>query len=252
VVVEETLRSSTFRVPDAGVKSRTRRGVSSFFWDLARKACILHTPDLDVPRLLSHFHEARVTATMPVPTGWHPGEIAAQQARGYEDDVWGMWQNYQEGAPSFMVPFLSALPFLSVTTLDEEGMPWASLLCNDGHPGFLEILPKKDDYRGSNRWKCTCRAGVGVPIRHVLQRLQKELAQGVSPYHDTGDAKAAFQLAAVGVMLHNRRRNKIECVIVSVDQAPTSDDDDENDDTFVFQMDVVSTFGNCPKCKGRF
>ncbi|UZJ56281.1 hypothetical protein CBS101457_005601 [Exobasidium rhododendri] len=178
---------------------------------------------------------------MPLPTGWHPGEIAAQQARGYEDDVWGMWQNYEDGAPSFMTSFLSSLPFLSVTTLDEEEMPWASLLCNDGDTDFLQIVAS-DDYR-SSRLKCTIKAPVGVPIRACLLKLQEELTRGVRPYREKGIARRAFQLAAVGVMLQNRRRNKMECVIVSIDQAPQSD----NDVAFVFHMDVVSTFGNCPK-----
>lgn len=172
---------------------------------------------------------------MPVPTGWHPGEIEAQQARGYEDAAWGAWMNYEEGAPSFMVPFLS------VTTLDQNGRPWASLICNDGQVGFLELEQNSNE----SIFKCTIQAYEGVPIRKCLLRLQDELARGSQPYEDGGSPKAAFYLAAVGVMLHNRRRNKMEGAIVSVDEAPRSDEENK----FIFRIQVSNTFGNCPKCE---
>jgi hypothetical protein len=178
---------------------------------------------------------------MPVPSGWHPGELAAQQARGFEDAALGMYEQYEEGAPSFMATFLSNLAFLSLTTLDEDGLPWTSLICNDGHAGFLQI----ENSEAEHRFKCTIQAPIGVPIRECLFRLQTELANGVEPYDETGDARAAFQVAAVGVMLHNRRRNKMEGVIVSVEEAPISD----TDNRFIFRIDVSNTFGNCPKCE---
>ena len=201
-----------------------------------------HTPSNHAPRPTEHPSAARthrlpLPPTMPVPTSWHPGEIAAQQARGYEDDVWGMWENYETGAPSFMLAFLNALPFLSVTSLDHEARPWTSLLSNDGRPGFLVPV---QGAQGS-RLQCTIRAPAGVPIRECLLRLRAALARGEGPYDEAGDARPAFQIAAVGVMLHNRRRNKMEGVVVSVGA-------DGPGDRLVFQLDVTSTFGNCPKC----
>lgn len=178
---------------------------------------------------------------MPVPTSWHPGEIEAQQARGYEDAAWGVWMNYEEGAPSFMVPFLQSLPFLSVTTLDQHGRPWSSLICNNGQIGFLELEKKT----GDSIFKCTIKAYKGVPIRECLLRLHKEFLSGIDPYEDDGTTKPQFQLAAVGVMLNNRRRNKLEGVIVSILKVPQSDTENE----FVFRLQVSNTFGNCPKCE---
>jgi predicted pyridoxine 5'-phosphate oxidase superfamily flavin-nucleotide-binding protein len=178
---------------------------------------------------------------MPVPSAWHPGEIAAQQARGYEDAAWGGFMGYEEGAPSFMAAFLSNLPFLSVTTLDKDGLPWASLICNDGRTGFMQL---EREYPTS-RFKCSIEAPKGVPIRECLLRLQRELLDGREPYDKDGDARPEFQMAGVGVMLHNRRRNKMEGVIVSVQEAPVN----ETDTRFVFELDVSTTFGNCPKCE---
>lgn len=178
---------------------------------------------------------------MPVPTGWHPGEVLAQQARGFEDDVRDAWMLYQEGAPSFMVAFLEALPFLSVTTLDEQGRPWSSILCNDGKAGFIKLIGSEDD----SRFQCTIQAPLGVPIRECLLRLYKELKADAKTYDDNGDVKSKFQLAGVGVMLHNRRRNKLEGVITQINEIPSSD----KESRFVFQLELTSTFGNCPKCE---
>lgn len=180
----------------------------------------------------------RATSTMPVPTTWHPGEVEAQQARGWEEDVWGGWQGYEEGAPEWMVAFLQQLRFLSVTTLDADARPWASLLSHDGKPGF--IVPNKDLLH------FTIRAPPATPIRECLLRLHAAYQAGEKPWKDEAEEEPypAFQIAAVGVMLDNRRRNKMEGVIVSVEHIPTN----EREDTFQFAMRATSTFGNCPKC----
>lgn len=174
---------------------------------------------------------------MPVPSNWHPGEIAAQQARGFEDAVWGGWEGYHDGAPDWMMLFLSQLSFLSVTTIDRQGRPWSSLLHNDGNLGFIQ--PSKTE----NHFTLSIRAPFGLPIRDCLIDLHQRFLEGESALDQEGIPKLAFQMAGVGIMLHNRRRNKLESLIVAVHTIPQSDSDDK----FVFEAQAISTFGNCPK-----
>lgn len=175
---------------------------------------------------------------MPVPTNWHPGEIAAQQARGFEDAVWGGWELYQEGTPEWMTLFLTQLPFLSVTTIDKKGRPWSTILHNDGNLGFIQ--PKKDT---ENHLFITIKAMSGLPIRDCLLDLHEKFARGESAFDQDGVPKIEFLMAGVGIMLNNRRRNKLESVIVAIHTIPK----DETEDQFVFEIQTISTYGNCPK-----
>lgn len=179
--------------------------------------------------------------SISVPDSWHPGEVLAQEARGFENDVWGALEMYQHGAPDWMMLFLSQLPFLSVTTLDEKGLPWCSLICNDGNPGFIVPLP-------DHKMRITIEASQGVPIRSCLLRLHRLIEQGETVWidHNREEARMDFMFAAVGVMLHNRRRNKMEGIIVGVERVPSHGV--ENDNKFVFDVQATNTFGNCPKC----
>ncbi|PWN31565.1 uncharacterized protein FA14DRAFT_107507, partial [Meira miltonrushii] len=168
---------------------------------------------------------------------WHPGEIAAQQARGFEDAVWGGWEGYHDGAPDWMMVFLNQLTFLSVTTLDQQGRPWSSILHNDGNTGFIKSTDTE------HHFTLSIRAATGLPIRDCLLDLHKRFKEGETAFDQDGVPKIAFQMAGVGIMLHNRRRNKLESVIVAVHTVPK----DESEDQFVFEAQAISTFGNCPK-----
>ena len=125
-----------------------------------------------------------------------------------------------------MRPFLEQLPFLPLTTLDDAGRPWGSLLMLDGSAGFL--MPRPDDSGEDEEHGVVVRARVpqDTPLRQALARAEE---------------KQEVLCAAVGVMLHNRRRNKFEGRLVDAKQL--------EEDVVEFTIDHTSTMGNCPKCE---
>mmetsp|Transcript_49004 Transcript_49004/g.123272 ORF Transcript_49004/g.123272 Transcript_49004/m.123272 type:complete len:732 (-) Transcript_49004:94-2289(-) len=184
------------------------------------------------------------------PSDWHSGEKAAQAARDFPPST--ALSLYEVGAPDWMTLFLTQLPFISVTTVDEKGRPWTSLLSGDGSAGFIQPVPGKVD-----TVRVTARIPPGVPVRECLQRLHACFAAGEQWRGPEGAPRLPFLMAGVGVMLHNRRRNKFESVVVTVERIPGEGAaahttgigarGDRPDDVFVFQAQITSTFGNCPK-----
>lgn len=135
---------------------------------------------------------------MPVPAlkSWHKGEIAVQS-----------FMNVPQRAP--ITNILNALPeqhrifhcsrlfFLPVTTLDDRGRPWASVLAsNTGTPGFIKSPTESELAISVRTWD-------GDPI---LQNLPQ------SATFDEG--KKLF--SAVGLETTTRRRNKFAGSVVEV------------------------------------
>ncbi|PWN41702.1 hypothetical protein IE81DRAFT_161316 [Ceraceosorus guamensis] len=174
---------------------------------------------------------------MPAPTAWHAGELAAQEARGYEDYMMeGPTRSMIEGLPDQMRPFLSQLSFLPVTTLDEDGRPWGSILAgSEGQLAFLEPLDdiEQELHQGSVRVRASMPPG--TPALRAIRRATERKAKSSQAFGDQD-----VLCSAVGVMLENRRRNKFEGRIVDV-QA------DEHHANVEWTWQMSSTLGNCPK-----
>lgn len=188
---------------------------------------------------------------MPVPTftasdlhRWHPGELELQEARGVADEVsdgpTGMSPGLIYGSESF----LCQLQLFPLTTLDGEGRPWVSLLSSaGGTPGFIQSLKGEgDDQEGLLRLR------VKVPPhtparRHVIEEDAKTTRLAIDP--SSSDEGDRLPLAAsVGVLLHNRRRNKYEGWIEGVQRVK-----DEGQDIWDLDMGITASMGNCPKCE---
>lgn len=159
--------------------------------------------------------------------------------RGFADAVFegpsGLSSGLLQGSDSF----LRQLQLLPLTTLDEQGRPWVSLLSSaDGEAGFIESLNGEgEEQEGLIRFDV--RLAEGTPLREHLKN-GKELNVDPSDGSDEGKRRLA---ATVGVLLSNRRRNKYDGWIQSakcVDQAQ---------DLWEVEMVIAASMGNCPKCE---
>jgi predicted pyridoxine 5'-phosphate oxidase superfamily flavin-nucleotide-binding protein len=114
--------------------------------------------------------------------GWHPGEIAVQQSMGFDKAMIGVYMHIDNQMPEQHQIFHQGLAYISVTTLDDKGRPWASLLTSkSGEPGFIKVLNEGTLLIDADVW-------AGDPIRNT--------------------AAPGGLIAGLGVMFENRRRNK--------------------------------------------
>jgi predicted pyridoxine 5'-phosphate oxidase superfamily flavin-nucleotide-binding protein len=72
--------------------------------------------------------------------GWHPGEVALQRELGYADGVSEKWANIDNDMrEQHHIFHTSNLPFIPITTLDDRGRPWGSVLAGPiGEMGFVK------------------------------------------------------------------------------------------------------------------
>jgi len=137
---------------------------------------------------------------------WHAGERQLQQSAGVAErmEVIGA-KVIRDHLPEQHRAFYELLPYLVVGTVDDQGLPWATLL--EGAPGFVY---SPDPYR----LRIDSLPAVGDP---AAAGLKKGTAVGL-----------------LGIDLNTRRRNRMNGVVgtAGVDG---------------FAVDVVHTFGNCPK-----
>jgi hypothetical protein len=79
---------------------------------------------------------------MPGLTGWHPGERTIHQKLNLDNDpaVSQLYMYIDEDMPhEHRVFHATRLPFVPVTTLDDAGRPWGSILAgSNGKPGFIK------------------------------------------------------------------------------------------------------------------
>jgi hypothetical protein len=71
------------------------------------------------------------------PKPWHEGELAVQSRLGFDRFVstsYGLIEGELDGQHS---TFHATLNLLPIATLDKQGRPWASLLCNQGQRDFV-------------------------------------------------------------------------------------------------------------------
>lgn len=73
--------------------------------------------------------------------GWHPGEVAVQSKLGYARAM-AMEQGYtwvsDYLSPQHRMFHTRTVPFVPVTTLDDNGRPWGSIITESGSPGFIQ------------------------------------------------------------------------------------------------------------------
>ena len=137
---------------------------------------------------------------------WHVGERCLQEAVGVAERMAVIGPKViRDHLPEQHRDFYPLLPYLLLGAVDEQGIPWATLL--EGAPGFAHS-----------------------PDPHTLQ---------VDSLPSAGDpARAALHSGAavglLGIDLNTRRRNRMNGRIGRLDHDGLA-------------VDVVHTYGNCPK-----
>ncbi|XVJ47144.1 pyridoxamine 5'-phosphate oxidase family protein [Pseudomonas sp. UBT] len=137
---------------------------------------------------------------------WHAGERQMQESAGVAERMAVVGPKViRDHLPEQHRDFYPLLPYLVLGVVDEQGIPWATLL--EGAPGFAHS-----------------------PNPQALQ---------VDSMPSKGDPAlpAILSGASVGLLgidLNTRRRNRINGCIDRLDREG-------------FSVDVVHTFGNCPK-----
>jgi len=148
---------------------------------------------------MNHLDESPVSP-------WHAGERLMQQSAGVAErmEVVGA-KVIRDHLPEQHRSFYELLPYVLLGTVDDQGLPWATLL--EGAPGFVQS-PDPQALRISSL------PAEGDPAKPGL--------------------RAGAAVGVLGIDLNTRRRNRMNGVIGTVD-------------SHGFAVDVVHTFGNCPK-----
>lgn len=137
---------------------------------------------------------------------FHSGELEAQQRAGKAAQLETAGRRViRAEMPEQHRQFFAQLPFIVAATVDREGWPWASLLT--GPPGFVSA-PDPVTLR------IEARPGPGDPLDSVLV--------------------AGADIGLLGIELQTRRRNRMNGIVDSVDEAGMT-------------VGVSQSFGNCPR-----
>lgn len=135
---------------------------------------------------------------------FHAGERAVQQRLGVRERIErGGRRMIRDAMPDEHREFFELLPFLVVGSLDGAGRPWASLLSGD--PGFVT----------SPHPRSLIVAGAALPGDPLRDQL-----------------RAGAPLAALGIQLETRRRNRANGRVVWSNERG-------------FELGVEQSFGNC-------
>jgi predicted pyridoxine 5'-phosphate oxidase superfamily flavin-nucleotide-binding protein len=127
--------------------------------------------------------------------GWHPGEVAIQQKLGFDEAIRTGWQLNENLMREQHRAFHSSnLPFIPVTTFDDQGRPWAALLAGrDGKIGFIQ---------SPNAYSLTVKARLW-PGEPLLQTAEAWLVS-----RSPNLTQMRYLTAGIGIELATRRRNK--------------------------------------------
>jgi predicted pyridoxine 5'-phosphate oxidase superfamily flavin-nucleotide-binding protein len=136
--------------------------------------------------------------------GWHPGEAALQRELGYTDAVAQSWRYVENFLRQQHRAFhTSNLPFIPITTVDEGGRPWASLLA--GATGEIGFVSSPDE----NTLIVNARLWDGDPLLNTVKAwLDQKMRQATFPER--------FLTAGIGIEYTTRRRNKFAGRIAGV------------------------------------
>ncbi|KAL7793742.1 hypothetical protein V8C37DRAFT_85065 [Trichoderma ceciliae] len=159
--------------------------------------------------------------------GWHPGEVALQTKLGFAEAMASTWQKIESSMrEQHRIFHTSNLPFIPITTLDDEGRPWASLVAGaDGEIGFVEGPDLKTLIVNARLWP-------GEPLLDTLNQWVD--GDGGNP-----TMPERYLTAGIGIEFPTRRRNKFAGFIQDVKRTKDMD--------FKLNLQVNQTTGNCPK-----
>ncbi|KAJ5088912.1 hypothetical protein N7456_012528 [Penicillium angulare] len=159
--------------------------------------------------------------------GWHPGQITLQHRFGFADAVSDRWTNVAKFMPEqHRIFHTSNLRLIPITTFDEDGRPWASILT--GERGSIGFIKSPDP----QRLMITAHLWDGDPFRDTASAWKKG---GLST---RGNADR-FLTAGLGIEFSTRRRNKFAGQIMGIYQLTES--------TWKLEINVNQALGNCPK-----
>ena len=137
---------------------------------------------------------------------WHAGERQMQASAGVAERMAVVGAKViRDHLPEQHRDFYPLLPYLTLGVVDEQGIPWATLL--EGAPGF---------------------AHSPNPQTLQIDSLPSRADPALAALH------SGASVGLLGIDLNTRRRNRMNGRIGSLDHEG-------------FSVDVVHTFGNCPK-----
>ena len=136
--------------------------------------------------------------------GWHPGELIIQEKLGFADAVKDSWKNVGDFMPEqHRIFHTSNLPFIPVTTVDDEGRPWAAIVAGTtGEIGFVQSPDPETLSINAHLWD-------GDPLLDTLKTLT-----GLGD--NLATAPERLLLAGLGIEFSTRRRNKFAGAVKSV------------------------------------
>ncbi|XP_006462985.1 hypothetical protein AGABI2DRAFT_207677 [Agaricus bisporus var. bisporus H97] len=150
-------------------------------------------------------------------TGWHPGERIIQKKLGLTDQVTLSYTMIHGDLPPEHAEFYeTCLPFM-ITTLDESGRPWGSILTGKNGEKRFARTPHY------NRLEVKARTWDGDPLGDNLRLFDKV---------------ENLMMAGIGVEFETRRRNKFAGVVSKLNQSGYDID---------MELLVNQAIGNCPK-----
>jgi predicted pyridoxine 5'-phosphate oxidase superfamily flavin-nucleotide-binding protein len=136
--------------------------------------------------------------------GWHPGEVAMQSKLGFAQAMSSSWQKIEDRMrEQHRIFHTGNLPFIPITTTDDEGRPWASLVAGaDGEIGFVEGPDLKTLIVNARLWP-------GEPLLDTLNKWVD--GNGQNP-----TSPERYLTAGIGIEFPTRRRNKFAGYIEDV------------------------------------
>ncbi|PWY74473.1 hypothetical protein BO94DRAFT_627338 [Aspergillus sclerotioniger CBS 115572] len=160
--------------------------------------------------------------------GWHPGELAIQRQLGYSTAVTNSWTFIKNFLPEqHRIFHTSNLPFLPITTIDEHGRPWASIVAGStGEPGFINSPDPQTLSIHARLW-------TGDPLLNTITTWLNPKQQSTPPER--------YLTAGLGIEFSTRRRNKFAGRIEHVTTTTNTKLD------YRIDVHVTEALGNCPK-----
>ncbi|KAJ7592954.1 hypothetical protein C8J56DRAFT_779465 [Mycena floridula] len=153
--------------------------------------------------------------------GWHIGERAIRKRLHLNDVPFThtLYSHISPGMPPEHYEFhTTKLPFLPITTLDEKGRPWGSILAGkDGEPGFISGA-----YPPSHTLDINAKVWDGDPLLDTALLFERD----------------EMLVAGIGIEFATRRRNKLAGRITNLVRDGTD---------FTLRLFVNEALGNCPK-----
>ena len=135
---------------------------------------------------------------MAAVAGWHHGERAIQKKLGFDGPATYGWKMIKAEMPEQHRTFhTTRLPFIPVTSLDDRGRPWGSILAGaEGNLGFASSTSLTSLDFHTRLWD-------GDPF---LENIKSRTDSGML-------------IAGIGVEFSTRRRNKFAGYVTSIKQA---------------------------------